>query len=388
MSNKICGDLNNMTADGNSVSISPISYRNALLLTDEPSRSMALNQSAPGETIYDKSWLAASFRMRQLRRVKRSDHGPRIAAAVSNVVFRTALIGLQLVCAAALLAGQAQAANTTPSGTPALEVIAPNGIRSILMGSLHVASPSLHQPDPRVLEQFQQVVVEHRVASEVRDIAAQLESAQPAWIKELRPIHIAKLREHLKCRFPDLDSESVTLGLVVVLAQATPGMANELAYATCDSTGYHSRDDIVLSTAEKLGLPLRYLETEQEIARSRAQLATGDIRQSFDFAFSPEATRLKDRVIGALNRGDYPEVAAATELSVELAGGNKQLTHGIMVRDRNSLWMKSLPDLLEAQRSFVLVGASHLPGSDGLVALLRARGFTINAIELPTGSGR
>ncbi|MGZ2744866.1 TraB/GumN family protein [Burkholderia stagnalis] len=58
-----------------------------------------------------------------------------------------------------------------------------------------------------------------------------------------------------------------------------------------------------------------------------------------------------------------------------------------MVRERNAQWLKTLPDLLQRGGTFVLVGVAHLPGPDGLVAGLRARGFSIESIELPAGTG-
>ncbi len=37
--------------------------------------------------------------------------------------------------------------------------------------------------------------------------------------------------------------------------------------------------------------------------------------------------------------------------------------------------------LLEKGGAFIAIGALHLPGSDGLVALLRKAGFDISALE-------
>ncbi|MDF6666670.1 TraB/GumN family protein, partial [Escherichia coli] len=57
--------------------------------------------------------------------------------------------------------------------------------------------------------------------------------------------------------------------------------------------------------------------------------------------------------------------------------------HRLMVHDRNLSWMPRLRQALDAGGAVVAVGAAHLPGSDGLIALLRADGYQVNDILLP-----
>ena len=265
-------------------------------------------------------------------------------------------------------------------GVPALEVKSPSGDRSILLGTLHVADPNLRQPDPSVLDGFQTVVLEHPGFG--------APASAPGWVTTLSGDQIAQLRSHLQCRFPLLKSADIEQGLKAYLEQPTPTAANQLAYETCDSVGYRSRDEIVLTSAVNRHVPLRYLETDEEVGRLRLQLPADNVKQNFDAAFSPAAALLKARVVDALNRGDFADVAAATEESQRMAGDDPKQVHAIIVQHRNAEWLKTLPGLLENGGVFVLVGASHLPGADGLIAGLRARGFTVTPILLPAGSGR
>jgi len=48
-----------------------------------------------------------------------------------------------------------------------------------------------------------------------------------------------------------------------------------------------------------------------------------------------------------------------------------------MVVKRNLLWMTKLPGILERHPAFIAVGAAHLYGEMGLVALLRKQEFTV-----------
>jgi len=48
--------------------------------------------------------------------------------------------------------------------------------------------------------------------------------------------------------------------------------------------------------------------------------------------------------------------------------------------DRNSEWAKKLPAIFKQNSAFVAVGAGHLAGKNGLIALLRKKGFKVQAI--------
>jgi uncharacterized protein len=53
-----------------------------------------------------------------------------------------------------------------------------------------------------------------------------------------------------------------------------------------------------------------------------------------------------------------------------------------MLFNRNRKWMEALPSILQEQSSFVVVGALHLTGEDGLVNQLRKLGFTVTPISI------
>lgn len=52
-----------------------------------------------------------------------------------------------------------------------------------------------------------------------------------------------------------------------------------------------------------------------------------------------------------------------------------------MIDDRNKTWANKLPALMAADPTFVVVGALHLPGEDGLLNLLKKQGYTVQAVK-------
>jgi uncharacterized protein len=52
----------------------------------------------------------------------------------------------------------------------------------------------------------------------------------------------------------------------------------------------------------------------------------------------------------------------------------------VMLDNRNIHWIEQLPALFRTQSCFVAVGALHLPGTNGLVNLLRKQGFTVRPV--------
>jgi len=55
---------------------------------------------------------------------------------------------------------------------------------------------------------------------------------------------------------------------------------------------------------------------------------------------------------------------------------------GKLIRNRNTAWIPKIETFISNNSTFIAVGAGHLPGSNGLIQLLRNKGYTINPIPL------
>lgn len=52
----------------------------------------------------------------------------------------------------------------------------------------------------------------------------------------------------------------------------------------------------------------------------------------------------------------------------------------LLLYDRNRTWIPKIEEIIKEQQAFIAVGAGHLASDQGVVALLRAEGYTVKAI--------
>ena len=54
---------------------------------------------------------------------------------------------------------------------------------------------------------------------------------------------------------------------------------------------------------------------------------------------------------------------------------------GPLLDNRNKLWMGKMPEMMRKSSVFFAVGAGHLSGPNGVIALLRAQGYTVKPVQ-------
>lgn len=52
-----------------------------------------------------------------------------------------------------------------------------------------------------------------------------------------------------------------------------------------------------------------------------------------------------------------------------------------LIKNRNQDWMTKLPAIMNTSPSFIAVGAMHLPGENGLIALFKKKGYKVEAVN-------
>ncbi len=160
-------------------------------------------------------------------------------------------------------------------------------------------------------------------------------------------------------------------GTMVVLGKMAPG-AEEAA-------GPQLTVDVeVAGRMAEAGVEPVFLETLEEQA---AMLAT------YDDVFLEQL-----QAVGVADAGPDPELQAMASIcrtgdtsafEALLAAPDYAAGYARLLADRNRAWMNRLVPEVTTGGAFVSVGAGHMIGDDGLVALLEAEGFTVQRLSAP-----
>ena len=136
-------------------------------------------------------------------------------------------------------------------------------------------------------------------------------------------------------------------------------------------------DQHFLSRAPAAGKKVRTLETALEqidfLEGLSPQLQEGLVAASFEGA-DTELQQVQ-RIAAAWKAGDTAPIERL--LQTDMKNVDAAIYETLLV-GRNRRWVPQIEDCFSQQRCFVVVGAAHLVGPDGLVAMLKAKGYTVS----------
>ncbi|MEM6943122.1 MAG: TraB/GumN family protein [Pseudomonadota bacterium] len=139
--------------------------------------------------------------------------------------------------------------------------------------------------------------------------------------------------------------------------RSVPVIGLESYEAALGAFGALGEDDAMTLARDMLALAPREEDVRRTLLGLYAEGRTGMIRALSEHLAERHATR------------DREATVASGEAFVKA-----------ILSTRNQAWMTHLVPAMNEPGSFVAVGALHLPGEDGLVALLRADGFTVTPV--------
>jgi uncharacterized protein len=300
--------------------------------------------------------------MRRQRRLTRA------ARPAALAVFFAALVGV-------LPAARAEEAASLPSPAPVQpflwRVDGPAG-PSWLFGTVHVGV-SLDELPPEVGTRLRE--------SRVVMLEADVRAIEPFTMFEmvqlpegtrldalLRPDVWEGLRAQLGHLFP-----------AEQLARLQPWFLESLL-VTLEVTTLAPMDLALLQEAAARGQELRFFETWQEqlqlMSRLPLEQSVEDLSRWVDER--EEVVGELSRLLAAYRAGDAAGVEAVV-LEPESVTAHAEL-YEITLFERNANWLPTLEALLTEGGAFVAVGLGHLLGDRGLVAMLQARGYTVERV--------
>jgi uncharacterized protein len=137
-----------------------------------------------------------------------------------------------------------------------------------------------------------------------------------------------------------------------------------------------------------LGLDQHFLSRAPAAGKKVLTLETALEQIDFLESLSPQ---LQEGLVAASLEGAETELAQVQRIAAAWKAGETAPIERLLLTDmkvdsavydtllvgRNRRWVPQIESCLAQQRCFVVVGAAHLVGPDGLVAMLRSRGYTV-----------
>lgn len=269
----------------------------------------------------------------------------------------------------------------------ALEITSPSGQRSLLLGTMHVPYPGMVLPDPAILDGARAYVIEHTTADEKNtpqlapEVLIGLQSKMDVvanWAMPLSEAQIDTLLERLNCSSPEKISRE---NFRMLLKLDSPRLVAQLAWLPCLPGQRKSRDQWMDEVASKYKVPVVSLETQDEVGARRLALPTSIYQKELFSALDANLIAAYNEVVASINGGNFEAAWAAARITV-YTEDERQLFERIMVAERNALWIPRLIPVLDQGKAVILVGVAHLPGPRGVVALLKARGYDVQRVNL------
>jgi uncharacterized protein YbaP (TraB family) len=291
----------------------------------------------------------------------------------------------------ALLSGGCK---TRPAGdeVQALKVTSPAGKSSTLIGSVHAGVEGLREPDVDVLFKCARIYVIENVpgdgpAPEPRKLRYGLvndkQLLHARWASGLSPIEVQTFERRVQCNAgaalpPNLSASQATL---IALSMGDPVSALEIAVRRCSPPGVISRDALLAQAAAAKGLATVGLERPIDVEARRLSVSEDTYAHLLKAALRPGNDVDMQRLVQSLNGADYDQILEVMKAPVPAADAKHY--REVMLDDRNHAWMERLRKLVNAGDAVINVGAGHLGGESGLIALLKTDGYTVEPLPLP-----
>ncbi len=299
-------------------------------------------------------------------------------AAVTMVLLGVAAAPAPVAAQKLTAIARPPAAQSTGSARGFFWKVERDGRHAWLVGSMHLATPDFYPLPPALEKAFadSDVLMEELDLNEANDPAVAAAILQ----KALNPAGATLSSQ--------LSRETVA---VVTTFLAKRGMSLDALQAM--KPWMVSMTVQVLALQQlgfdpKLGID-QHFQTAAVRARKRLQpLETALEQVSFLDGLSPKT---QDLLLRESVESAESESSQITAIAAAWRAGDAATMERIALSDmndapevyetllagRNRRWMPKIESCMQTNRCFVVVGAAHLLGSDGLIALLKARGYSV-----------
>ncbi|CAA2137856.1 TraB/GumN family protein [Hyphomicrobium sp. ghe19] len=261
---------------------------------------------------------------------------------------------------------------------------------SHLFGTLHVINDSMQELSPATraaLDQSKLVAVESAETSRSAYSHAMAQAA-PLMVSTDRELQGILAEDEITVVEKAISNAGYAPQLALALKPwvAIMFLADSECQKKLQERGAKSMDALVVDRATEKGLPVIGLESMFEQYRSLATISR-KVQVAWLKASIELYPRVDDISLTMAELYRFRRLEAVWALTQEMAPGaglddaTLLSLRTELVGKRNLRMLESAMPLLRNGGAFIAVGAMHQSGPDGLVALLRQRGFTVTAVE-------
>lgn len=251
-----------------------------------------------------------------------------------------------------------------------------------LGGTVHLLRPTDY-PLPEEFEQAYQAATEIYLETDLNsmgDLSVQAQMLQQLTYQDERSLKTVLSEE----AYNALSDYTAQIGMpLMILEKFKPGMVvSTLQVLEFQRIGFTPQgvDAYFNTRAKGDGKNLGQLETIQDQIGFLASMGEGNESEFILLSLDDleETDEIMDEMIAAWRAGNNDGLARlfVTEMKTEAPD-----LYDSLLRQRNLNWIPQIEQMLDDRDTeFVLVGAAHLVGPDGLLALLRARGYQVRQL--------
>ena len=282
----------------------------------------------------------------------------------------------------ALVLGAGICVGSTASADTSVWEVEYNGNTTYLGGTVHLLRPSDY-PLPEEYEQAYQASSEIYFETDLNslnDLSVQAQLLQQLTYNDERSLKTVLNQE----AYTALSDYAATTGLpLMMLEKFKPGMVvSTLQILEFQRIGFTPQGVDAYFNTRAIGdaKSLGQLESVQEQIGFLAAMGEGNESEFILLSLRDleETGAVMDEMIQAWRIGDN---AKLSEMFVADMLNEAPELYDSLLRQRNMNWLPQIELMLrDSDTEFVLIGAAHLVGSDGLLDLLRARGYQVRQL--------
>lgn len=300
------------------------------------------------------------------------------------------LLGLLVLILSGAHASRARASDESSTAPIHFyRVVTPESRVTFFYPSFHLRDARVPRPPMAMLDRIKHLVLEADIVeakAHPQELARYVLSPKPLDLAKLfTPAEIAGIRSRADCNGVGPLIEKLRLSFIATLIALPCPKPDGGSYPKPDGGSY---EEEVERAAQERGLGITGLESVgDELAAMTALPDRLFIEEIKELAVDAEGEdRLIERMIALYNAGDFDALYdLATKSGIKRPADRKLFLEKVLL-ERNRRMAARLTPVLAEGDALVIIGALHFPGRDGIVDLLKRRGYKVTAITVTNGA--